>query len=106
MTQHAALRKANRQSFHGTGRGGVVNQSVRTEPADTIKVFTSFQITLSYSHDFADWARQRRYSGVMMDDRPSNSRGDLDVRQMKRCVKDIERAVTQLVVGELDLLET
>ena len=41
-----------------------------------------------------------------MDDRPPNSRGDLDVRQMKRRVKHIERAVTQLVVGELDLLET
>src|SRR5262245_23263487 len=39
-----------------------------------------------------------------MQRRPGYRRGQLEMGQMKRCVKDVERAVANLVVGELSSL--
>ena len=42
---------------------------------------------------------------ITMDGCTADSRGDLNVRQMKGSVKNVERAVAELIVGQLGLLE-
>ena len=84
---------------------GVVDETIRAEPADSIEPLAGFQITLGNRHHFADRARDGSDRRITMDDRSTDGRGDLDVRQMKRCVEDVERAVAELVVCELSLLE-
>src|SRR5437667_1538210 len=103
--QHAAFREPDGQGGHGASCSRVINEPIRAEPTDTVKEFAGFEITLGDGHHFGDRASGRGNRGILMDDRPSDGRGNLDVRKMERSIKDIERTVAQLVVCQLNLLE-
>ena len=81
----------------------VIDETIRTEPADAVEAFANPQIPLGYRNHLADGAGQGSRSCISMNHRSTNGRSDLDMRQVKRSVKDIEGPIAKFVVSELSL---
>src|SRR5207244_12619390 len=86
-------------------RRGGVHRPISAAASNTIEGFAGLQMAFRDSDHFARGRADGRYCRIVMNDRAADSRGKLNVRQMVRRVEDVERAITKLVIGELDLLQ-
>ena len=103
-TQYTTFREANWQSRQGARGSSVVDEPVGAEPANAIEPLAVFRSRLATVDDLADRAVDRSDGRITMNDRSADGRSDLDVRQMKRRVEDVEWAFAKFVVCELGSL--
>ena len=102
LRKHASFRQTDGQSPHFASRSPVFNQPVGAEATDSVEALAGFQIALGNRYNLADRPANRSDRRILLKDRATDRRRDLNVRQMEWRVEDIERTVAELVVGQAE----
>src|SRR5258708_10230218 len=82
-----------------------MDKPVDAESANAVDRLAGLQIALGNGDPLTDRACHGRYRRVAMNDRSADGRSDLNMRQVKWRIKDVEWAIAELVIRQLDLFQ-